>query len=81
MTPLHGTKTHPLSRAARDVLASIARAPMPRQEVNPGVANRLEREALVERFDMPSPYRTVRGTVVGLRVTTAGITVLRGGPR
>lgn len=71
-TPLNGTKTHPLSAAARAALARIAAMPVPRQELNPGVANRLEREALAEQHDMPSPYRTVRGTVVGLRITAAG---------
>lgn len=76
MKPLNGTKTHPLTKTARAVLTTIARAPVPRQDVNPGVANRLEREALVERFDMPSPYRTVPGTVTGLRVTPTGLTVL-----
>ena len=75
--PLNGTKTHPLSKTALDVLAGIAVAPVPRQVVNPGVVNRLTREHLVEVVDLPSPYKTVRGTVEHLRITPAGREALK----
>jgi|WetSurMetagenome_2_1015567.scaffolds.fasta_scaffold157851_2 hypothetical protein len=74
--PLNGTKTHPLTEAAKKVLREIARAPMPRQEVNPGVADRLCREALVEDRDLPSPYKTRKGMVKHLAITEAGQRVL-----
>lgn len=65
-------QTRPLSPTALRVLAGVAREPMPRQEVNPGVVDRLDREDLVEVVQMPSPYRTVKGTVGFLRITAAG---------
>jgi hypothetical protein len=72
LTPLNGTKTHPLSDHARNWLATIARAPVPRQDINPGVANRLLRGDLVEEVQLPSPYRSVKGNVAHLRITDAG---------
>jgi hypothetical protein len=45
--PLHGTKTHPLSDHARGILAQLKRGPIPQYQINPGVINRLRREALV----------------------------------
>ena len=56
MKPLHGDKTHPLSAFALRTLASIALKPIPRQEINPGVVNRLLREELVEQVLLVSPY-------------------------
>lgn len=72
MRPLNGTRTHPLSIAAYAVLREIAAAPVPRQTVNPGVTNRLLREALVEQVSLPSPFKTVRGNVTHLQITAAG---------
>lgn len=46
--PLNGSKTHPPSEHALAELRDIARSPVPRLAVNPGVANRLEREDLVD---------------------------------
>ena len=43
MKPVNGEKTHPLTPTARAVLRSLVKAPMPRQEVNPGVRDRLAR--------------------------------------
>ncbi len=77
--PLNGPPTHPLSPSALHALAEIARAPVPRQEVNPGVADRLEREDLVEVVDLPSPHKTVKGTVRHLRITAAGLAALQTG--
>ncbi len=48
MRPLNGTKTHPLSKHALDVLAILARTEsgIPAYRVNPGVRNRFYREDL-----------------------------------
>lgn len=62
----------PLSSAAMTTLAEIERAPLPRQEVNPGVAGRLERESLVEFVELPSPYKTRKGKVTHLQITETG---------
>lgn len=63
----------PLSDHARGVLSEIARGSMPRQEINPGVADRLIRGELVEEIYRPSPYSTVVGPVTYLQITPAGI--------
>lgn len=71
--PLNGTKTHPLSVAALDSLRDIERKPVPPQEVNPGVVNRLSREDLVELVPLPSPYAKHKGAnIPHLRITDAG---------
>lgn len=73
MTPLNGTKTHPLSKHAIDTLRNLSLAPLPRVGMNPGVVNRLLREALVEEVLLPSPYKLHKGRVIThLRVTDAG---------
>lgn len=80
--PLNGTKTHPLSAYALDVLRWIAEEPRPRQEVNPGVANRFDREGLTEDVDLPSPYKTHRGSPIAhLRITPSGRAALAQEPR
>jgi hypothetical protein len=72
-TPLNGLRTHPLTRHAWDALKALARAPAPRQTFNAGVADRLEREDLVEAVDLPSPYATHRGRPLRhLQITAAG---------
>lgn len=74
MQPLNGTKTHPLTPASLTALSELAKKPMPRQEFNPGVANRLLRDALVESVDLPSPYATHKGRrIEHLRATAAGV--------
>ena len=72
MEPLNGTQTHELSPMALAALGSLAQGPSPRQTFNPGIVNRLEREAFVEEYDMPNPYKTKAKTVRGLRITEAG---------
>ncbi len=73
MTPLNGTKTHPLTAHALAELCDIANSPCPRQAVNPGVANRLFREELVESVMLPSPFATHAGKLLEhLRITEAG---------
>lgn len=74
--PLNGTKTHPLNKSALVALVDICGSPKPRQEFNPGIVNRLLREALVESVPLPSPYHTVKGDVMYLRITEAGKAVL-----
>lgn len=77
MKPLNGTKTHPLSDHAKAELADIASKPVPRQAVNPGVANRLLRESLVESVMLPSPFKTHAGEPLQhLRITSAGMDAL-----
>jgi hypothetical protein len=73
MLPLNGTKTHPLTAHALAELKDIAAKPVPRQAVNPGVANRLLRGELVESVMLPSPFRTHGGrTIEHLRITDTG---------
>ena len=74
MKPLNGEKTHPLSAHAVAVLTMIAASePVPRQRLNPGVANRLERDALVEEFAAPSPFASHKGRdIAHFRITEAG---------
>jgi len=76
--PLHGTKTHALSDHARSILTEISKAPIPLQSINPGVADRLCTERLVESVMLPSPYKTHKGkTIEYLRLTPAGATIIR----
>lgn len=70
MRPLNGTKTHPLSAVAKERLRDISRGATPCQEINPGVANRLERESLVETIGFPSPYKTHKGKMIPHYVIT-----------
>ena len=73
MLPLNGTKTHPLSTFALGVLRDLIGTPKPRQEVNPGVVDRLMRESLVEIVDLPSPYKAHKGGACAhLQITDAG---------
>ena len=77
MRPLNGEKTHALSLAAREKLDDIRRAPRPCSEVNPGVSNRLRREALVEIVRLPSPFKThARKLIDHLQITDAGLRAL-----
>lgn len=71
--PLNGTKTRSLSAHAMAVLRDISTAPVPLNAVNPGVANRLEREALVEEVQLRSPFKVHKGgTCAHLQITEAG---------
>lgn len=73
MLPLNGTQTHPLTEHARSVLLGIASNPAPRQAINPGVANRLIRECLVEEVMLMSPFKTHKGRKIAhLRITPSG---------
>jgi hypothetical protein len=75
--PLHGTKTHPLTAHALSVLRSIASKPMPVQEINPGVADRFQRESLVDDVMLPSPYSTHKGKPIKhYTLSAAGRSVL-----
>lgn len=73
LSPLNGTKTHPLTPYALEELRSIVRKPCPYQSVNAGVINRLMREDLVEVYQDTSPYATHKGQPIRfLRATDAG---------
>lgn len=64
--------THPLKSASIAVLKRLYAGPLPRQEINPGVCERLLRENLVESYIGPSLYRTKPGKREYLRITDAG---------
>lgn len=70
--PLNGTRTHPLTPHATSELRSLRGGGRPRQEINPGVIDRLSREGLIETYDASSPYRTRKGDVRFVRLTSAG---------
>ena len=73
MRPLNGEKTHPLSAKAKEVLADICCNPVPRQQINPGIVNRLLRGKLVREIYLKSPYAAHKGgTCVHLEATAAG---------
>ena len=73
MLPLNGTRTHPLTEHALAELRDIANRPVPRQAVNPGVANRLLREHLVAEVMLPSPFQTHKGkSIAHLQITADG---------
>ena len=67
------TKTRPLTAFAQGELRDLLRGTKPRQEVNPGVVDRLLRGMLVELVDLPSPYKSHRGRdCPHLKITDAG---------
>lgn len=72
---------NPLSEHARAILRDIARSPVPRRAINPGVADRFYREGLTECVMMPSPYKTHRrgAKIDFLVITEAGRAVLAAG--
>jgi hypothetical protein len=81
LKPLNGEKTHPLTQHAIGVLRDIASKPIPRQSLNPGVANRLARENFVTQVQLPSPFKSHhgrhgKGTCVHLQITDRGRQVL-----
>lgn len=76
--PLHGTRTHALSPHAFGILVKLSAAPLPSQEINPGVINRLMRESLAMVVRLPSPYKTHRGQLINfLEITDQGRALLR----
>ncbi len=77
-SPLNGTKTHPLTAHAKSALSQLWHGPMPRQQINPGVVNRLEREELVRNVMLDSPYVTSAGKKIQhLEITEAGRQIVR----
>ena len=63
----------PLSVDAISALTTICREPIPRQEFNPGVTDRLTRDGLAKFENLPSPYKTHRKKRIShLVVTDAG---------
>lgn len=66
-------KLRPLTSVAIETLRDLARRPAPRQEINPGLCNRLLLESLVEEVELPSPYATHKGrNIVFFQLTSAG---------
>ncbi len=53
---------NPLSAHAMEELRHIAREPLPRQSVNPGVVNKLLSEKLVNSVQLPSPFKVHKGS-------------------
>lgn len=71
------TRQRPLTEHALSVLQGIAKAPLARLLVNPGVSTRLLRDGLVEDVLMPSPFKLDKRHVRShLRVTNAGMQLL-----
>lgn len=70
--PLNGLRTHPLKPASLAALRRLKAGPLPRQEFNPGVADRLLRGAYVESYRGPSPYATRPGEREYFNITPAG---------
>lgn len=72
--PLNGQKTHPLTPHALEVLRRLVQfGPQPAQEINAGVVNRFARESLVDRVQLPSPYKTHKGRKIDfLQINAAG---------
>lgn len=62
--PLNGTRTHPLSPAAMEILRRLRDAPIPSSQINPGLHNRLVREGCVHECLLPSPFKTHKGKLV-----------------
>ncbi len=55
---------NPLTEHSNRVLKLLKTAPIPCQEFNPGVVNRLLKEPNIEIVDLPSPYANGRGRTV-----------------
>lgn len=55
----------PLSPHALGALARLGRRPLPCSEINPGVADRLMREGLIEQVELPSPFASHKGKRIG----------------
>lgn len=71
--PLNGNKNHPLSAHALRALRLIRNAPLPAQEINPGVVRRLIEGKLANIVNLPSPYKTHKGKPIAhLEITEAG---------
>jgi hypothetical protein len=66
--PFNGAKTE-LSAYSRSILSAIAKKPMPRQQISPGVATRLLHENLVQPVKIMSTEF--------LQITEAGKAMLR----
>ena len=71
------TRQRPLTEHALSVLQGIAKAPLARLLVNPGVSTRLLRDGLVEDVLMPSPFKSDKGKPCShLRLTASGMQLL-----
>jgi len=50
LRPLNGTRTHPLKAGSLNTLRELRLRDIPSHLINPGVRNRLTREALAEEY-------------------------------
>lgn len=63
----------PLTAHGLSELRRIAEKPVPQQDVNAGVYDRLSRESLVRVVQLPSPYAIHKGKNINhLEITDAG---------
>jgi hypothetical protein len=70
----------PISDHADRVLDGLVVGPRPRQELNPGVAERLEKSGYIETYSDISPYKTHKGTRISfVRITDKGRKYLEDG--
>lgn len=66
-----------LSAHAMTELKFIAREPLPRSTVNPGIVNKLLSEKLVNSVQLPSPFKVHKGgNCEHLEITDLGKTLL-----
>ena len=64
LLPLNGKETKKLTKIAIETLKRLKYRPLPCQELNPGLLNRLIRGNLIDIVKLPSPYKTHKGRVI-----------------
>ncbi len=72
MTPLNGTKTHPLTPLGLAALRRLVEHPIPKWQMNPGQVNRLLREKLAEVVTLPIKFKHGVRTIPCVQITDAG---------
>lgn len=53
--------SQPLSAIAYETLSRLSSGPIPTQEVNPGLIDKLYREGLIALVQVASPYKSHKG--------------------
>ncbi len=70
----------PISEHAERVLDGLVVGPRPRQEINPGVVDRLLRSGYIEMVNRVSPYKTHKGALIPfVAITDKGRQFLKDG--
>lgn len=72
--PAEAAPPKPLSPASLKVLDELARGPVVRSEINPGVARLLTERSLAEETEIANPFKTRKGKVRALKITPEGET-------